>query len=308
MFSAFKERRPWATAAIFILFGPFIGMLFLNRGKLALLYLLLGYLTITCILLFLPPAFLSPAFFFNHGLLVVWLIELPLSLIGLIHGIMIVHRRGAGECLHWYAHWYALVGILLIFPVLLFFVRTFLFQPFNLPSTSMAPSLNVGDYFLVKKFAYMRSKPQRGDMIVFNTYQGDRHVKYVKRIVGLPGERIQIIRGKLYINGTPAILKKLADVQIDCKLRRCMNASELMETLTGARPHRILQMTTDDPLDNSDAVTVPANSYFVLGDNRDNSDDSRTSIGFVSMNDIVGRVAIRYVDGQPQRWVWQTVE
>lgn len=308
MFSAFKARRPWPTAIIFILFGPFIGMLFLNRGKLSLLYLLLGYLTITCLFLFLPPTFLSPTFFFNHGLLAIWLIELPLRLVGLVHGIVIAHRRDVAEHLHWYAHWYAVVGIFAIFLVPLILVRTFLFQPFNVPSTSMAPSLNAGDYFLAKKSAYMHSKPQRGDIIVFNTYESDRHVKFVKRIVGLPGEHIQLIGGKVYINGAPPILKKLADVGTNCNLGGCLNASELMETLAGAPAHRILQTTTDAPLDNTAVVTVPANSYFVLGDNRDNSADSRTSVGFVSSDDIVGRVAIRYVDGQTHRWTWQTVQ
>jgi signal peptidase I len=308
MFSAFKARRPWPTAAIFILFGPFIGMLFLNRGRLALLYWLAGFLCFACLILFFPATFSSPVYFFAHGLTNMGLIELPVNLVGLFHGITIARRRDMAEHLHWYAHWYVIVGIFAIFLVPLFLARTFLFQPFNVPSTSMAPSLNAGDYFLAKKFAYMHSKPQRGDIIVFNTYESDRHVKFVKRIVGLPGEHIQLIAGKLYIDGAPPILKKLADVDVGCNLGGCLKASELMETLAGAQPHRILQTTTDAPLDNTDVVTVPANSYFVLGDNRDNSADSRTTVGFVSGNDIVGKVAVRYVDGQAHRWAWQTVE
>jgi signal peptidase I len=241
-------------------------------------------------------------------LLAAWLAALPLNVIGLIHGTMIARRRDAGERLHWYAHWYALVGVLLVFPALFFLVRTFLFQPFNLPTASMAPTLNKGDYFFARKFPYVRSNPQRGDMIVFNSYLGGRRVQYASRIVGLPGEHIRLIGGKLYINGSPPILKKLGGVQTYCDWGGCFSESEFMETVAGARPHRILQPTTDAPVDNTDAIAVPANSYFVLRDNRDISEDSWTSVRLVRANDIVGKVAIRYVDGRSQRWVWQTIE
>lgn len=303
MFSSFKARRPWAVAAIFLLFGPFIGMLYLNRGKLSFLYLVISYLAAAGALLFLSPVTL-----FAHGLLTIWLIGLPINLVGLIQGIMIARRRDPDERFHWYARWYTVVGIIFIFPVLALLIRTFLFQPFDARSESMMPTLNIGDYFLVKKFAYNLTQPRRGDLIVFNSHEGSRRVQYIKRIVGLPGDRIQMIGGKVYINGMPPNLQKVADVKIDCDLGSCKKASEFNETLAGAAPHRILQMTTDGPLDNTTLVTIPANSYFVLGDNRDNSDDSRMDLGFISAHDIVGKVAMRYVDGQSHRWVWQPIE
>jgi signal peptidase I len=177
-----------------------------------------------------------------------------------------------------------------------------------MPSGSMSPTINLGDYFLSKRFAYARSAPLRGDFIVFNFHDRDGIIEYAKRIVGLPGDRVRLVGGIVYINGTPPRLTRISDFKIDCDLGPCRNAPQFVETLTGGGPHRIVQTTTDGPLDDMDVVTVPANSYFVLGDNRDNSNDSRVSLGFIAASDIVGKAVIKYIDGRSHHWVWEPIE
>jgi len=187
-------------------------------------------------------------------------------------------------------------------------VRTFLFQPFNTPSRSMEPTLLVGDYFFANKFAYGYSRfslplaprlfsgrifevpPKRGDVAVF-ALPRDPQTVYVKRIIGLPGDRVQLIAGRLYINGEVVPRKKLSDASADGAV------PTYEETLPGGAVHLIEEEFGDAAfLDNTDVFEVPAGSYFVLGDNRDNSMDSRVSpekkgIGYVPFENLLGRAA-----------------
>ena len=189
-------------------------------------------------------------------------------------------------------------------------VRTFAYEPFNIPSGSMIPTLLVGDFLFVSKFSYgysrhslpfslpllegrvFASQPERGDVAVFKLPTDDK-TDYIKRIVGLPGDRIQVRDGVLHINGEPVELKLLGDYVIDAGIGM-IEMSETVElyeeTLPGGRTHQIIERSDQASLDNTPVFTVPPGHYFAMGDNRDNSQDSRTSmVGFIPAENLVGR-------------------
>ncbi|MEY2631440.1 MAG: signal peptidase [Pseudomonadota bacterium] len=199
------------------------------------------------------------------------------------------------------------------FPVILavFFLRSFIAEPFKIPSGSMIPTLLVGDFILVNKFSYgIRlpvinkkiidvGEPQRGDVMVFR-YPEDPSLDYIKRVVGLPGDRIAYQNKRLTINGEPLASEKLADYLHPERLYY----SEQYEEKLGAVSHKLLN-DSDAPAFINDAAnfpfrencqynhsgiqcTVPAGHYFMMGDNRDNSRDSR-AWGFVPEANIVGK-------------------
>jgi signal peptidase I len=188
--------------------------------------------------------------------------------------------------------------------------RTFVFQSFNTPSGSMTPTLHVGDYFFVSKYAYgythyslpyspklfsgriFASEPQRGDVVVYRLPTDDR-VDFVKRVVGLPGDRIQMIQGRLVINGDPVKRERIEDFGRGIKRWR--------ETLPNGVTHETLDMLESGPLDNTAEFQVPAGHYFIMGDHRDNSSDSRlpAAVGSIPFENLIGRVAIIYFSAAP---------
>lgn len=190
------------------------------------------------------------------------------------------------------------------------FVRTFAYEPFNIPSGSMKPTLLVGDYLFVSKFSYGYSKhslplslplfegrvfdemPERGDVAVFKL-PSDNRTDYIKRIVGLPGDRIQVKESILFINGEAVGLESLGDFTdeqyFDARLGE-QKVPMFEETLPGGRTHLILEMTDRGRLDNTGVFEVPEGHVFAMGDNRDNSQDSRVrNVGFVPLVNLVGR-------------------
>lgn len=193
-------------------------------------------------------------------------------------------------------------------------IRTFLYEPFNIPSGSMLPTLEVGDYLFVSKPAYGYSRysfpfglanfegrvaekmPKRGDVVVFKL-PSDPSVDYIKRIVGMPGETVQVIRGRLYLNGEIVEREPIGLIQSDENgeyLQRTL--MEYIEALPGGILHRIYEETDNGDLDNTPVYKIPERHYFVMGDNRDNSQDSRVQalVGFVPFENIVGRADILF--------------
>ncbi|MGC8469071.1 MAG: signal peptidase I [Acetobacteraceae bacterium] len=192
-------------------------------------------------------------------------------------------------------------------------IRTFLFEPFNIPSGSMIPTLLVGDYLFVSKFSYGYSRysfpwyhppfkgrifgslPHRGDVAVFRL-PGDPSIDYIKRIVGLPGDTIQVRRGQLYINGkevprTPDGTYTATGEGPPMLLRR------YLETLPGGVTHPILKMTSSGYQNNTPVFHVPPGYVFGMGDNRDNSEDSRfmggpPGVGYIPLANLVGRAEL----------------
>lgn len=189
-------------------------------------------------------------------------------------------------------------------------VRTFAFEPFNIPSGSMIPTLLVGDYLFVSKFSYGYSKhsmpfslpiipgrvfetqPERGDVAVFKL-PSDTSQDYIKRVIGLPGDTVQVKEGRLYINNKMVERERIEDYILTDGGGRSAAVPQYIETLPNGRVHRILEMFGDQgPSDNTEAFTVPEGHFFMMGDNRDNSADSRAFAArfrFVPVENLVGR-------------------
>lgn len=189
-------------------------------------------------------------------------------------------------------------------------VRTFAFEPFNIPSGSMIPTLLVGDYLFVSKFSYgyskhsmpfslpiipgrvFESEPERGDVVVFKL-PSDTSQDYIKRVIGLPGDTVQVKEGRLYINNKMIERERIEDYILTDGGGRSAAVPQYIETLPNGRVHRILEMFGDQgPSDNTEAFTVPDGHFFMMGDNRDNSADSRafpSRFRFVPIENLVGR-------------------
>ncbi|MDY4841821.1 MAG: signal peptidase I [Alphaproteobacteria bacterium] len=206
-------------------------------------------------------------------------------------------------------------------------IRTFLFEPFKIPSGSMYPTLHVGDYLFVSKYTYGYSKhsfpfslplfngriwadtPQRGDVVVFKFPQ-DNKTDFIKRIIGLPGDKIKMQDGILYINGKNVDRQQIEDFVIRDKFGNGERYTQYVETLPNGVKHNILEISDRQELvDNMVEVTVPENSYFVMGDNRDRSDDSRLSVGFVPFENLVGKARWLFFshntdDAWYKPWAW----
>jgi signal peptidase I len=204
-------------------------------------------------------------------------------------------------------------------------IRTFLFEPFNIPSGSMIPTLLVGDYLFVSKYSYGYSKhsvpfslvpfsgrisistPERGDVIVFKL-PSDNKTDYIKRLIGLPGDTIRMQSGRLFINGN-LIEREWVDEfpyrDTEGSVRR---PARYKETLPGGLVHYILEEGDDRRLDNTREFLVPENHFFMMGDNRDNSLDSRADVGFVPEENLVGRAEFMFfsTDGTASIWeIWK---
>lgn len=197
------------------------------------------------------------------------------------------------------------------FPILLFVVvlRSFIAEPFRIPSGSMIPTLEIGDFILVKKYAYgIRlpiihtkvldiAKPERGDVVVFR-FPPDPKINYIKRLVGLPGDSVKWTEDKkLFINGKQVTTQTLEDYTIKNKLKNIKTVTQLSETLPDDEAHNVIYFPGRSPL--AGEWTVPENHYFMMGDNRDKSSDGRVW-GFVPEENLVGKASLVWM-----HWNWQ---
>ncbi len=205
-------------------------------------------------------------------------------------------------------------------------IRTVAYEPFHIPSGSMIPSLLIGDFLFVSKFSYGYSKhslpfslpllngrilasmPERGDVVVFKT-PTDNSTDFIKRVIGLPGDRIQFREGRLYINGEVVQRQHEGDfLYRKAPFGQVVQAKQYIETLPGGRRHRIIEETDTNPgSDNTGVFEVPPGHFFMVGDNRDDSSDSRFQLGFVPLENLVGRAEFLFfsVDGSFWRvWEW----
>ena len=208
-------------------------------------------------------------------------------------------------------------------------IRTFLFQPFYIPSSSMEPNLLVGDRLFVSKYSfgyskhsfpfsppisskrYLSDEPKRGDVVVFKT-PADNRTDYIKRLIGLPGDSIQFINGLLYLNDEKILRNKIIlDDSIMCGFNE-IEVDSYLETLPNGKKY-VAVYRKDGGIKNSDKYIVPDNHYFFLGDNRDCSKDSRylTSVGYVNNINLVGRANLLFFSNDKKKgtlfefWKWK---
>ena len=232
--------------------------------------------------------------------------------------------------------------------VLVTLFRSFVFSPFNIPSESMLPRLVNGDYLLAAKWPYGYSRyslpfglpvlpeervlaapPQRGDVVIFKQ-PPLKELDYIKRVIGLPGDLVQMVNGQLYLNGVPVPKQRIADFEIAISPNtQCYSLQFIAkradgtdvcrypryrETLPGGRRYEVLDLGTRQ-MDNTEPVLVPEGHLFLMGDNRDNSEDSRfpaepgRGIGLVPMDNLVGRASVVMwsTDGSVEwfkPWTW----
>ncbi len=171
--------------------------------------------------------------------------------------------------------------------VLALIIRALIIQSFHIPSGSMEPSLMIGDFILVDKVTYHFRKPDRGDVVVFH-FPLNEKIYYIKRVVGIPGDRIQILNGKVYVNGKPCRYQSDGNYTYYESGKR-YTGKTFYEFLPrkggGTKRHKILRIGSTD--ETTSVTIVPKGKYFMMGDNRDESYDSRYW-GFVNRNQIVG--------------------
>ena len=199
-----------------------------------------------------------------------------------------------------------LIGALIIAVL----IRSILFQPFYIPSSSMEPTLLVGDRIFVSKYVYGYSKhsfpfspnisnkrffskqPERGDLVVFKT-PADNRTDYIKRLIGMPGDTIQFIEGDIFINKKKILKKKIKSKNIIRCGNFLLETNTYIETLPNGLQHKVAYKKKGS-LQNSKIFKVPKNHYFLLGDNRDCSKDSRylDSVGYVNNLNLVGKAKI----------------
>lgn len=202
-------------------------------------------------------------------------------------------------------------------------IRTFAYEPFRIPSGSMIPTLLVGDYLFVSKFSYgysrysfplglipfdgriLADQPERGDVVVFKE-PNDTSVDFIKRVIGLPGDRVQMINGILHVNGEPVPRERVEDYVQREPNGSVLRLTQYQETLPNGVAHPILEIHGDTYfMDSTREYRVPEGHYFMMGDNRDSSQDSRATVGFVPEENLVGRAEFIFFSHDGSAAIWE---
>lgn len=290
MWSAFAERKPWAAVVLVFLLGPAVVMFYLGKARVGLVYLV--------VMFFFPP----------------------LALLGIPHSYLIAKQQQGMRPTDWHGKRDGLILIAIV-SVLVTGVgtRALFWEPFSSPSGNLQPTLMVGDRYFVSKYAYGYSRysfpfalfsfegriwsspVERGDMVVFRK-PPENEINYIERIIGLPGDRIQMLSGILHINGEAVERERIEDFEAEYGRK----VAQYMETLPNGRRHGILEAQGDGgQSDNTVEFIVPEGHYFAMGDNRDNSADSR-AFGFIPVDNLIGKLSVVYWRGRDSMVTWAT--
>ncbi len=304
-----RRVRPW-VAALLTFVGPGLGFYYARQPRAAAFWAIASVI-LSIVLAGAALAYLLTASEISSDLVTCianiagWVVA---TIVAIVAWIMAARtpevKRSSPARLFGYLAVWALPFLLSL--ILAFGIRSLYAQPFRIPSATMEPTLHVGDYILVSKSAYgygpyttaplvglmardpnETRAPERGDIVVFRPVpEPDRD--FVKRVVGLPGDRIQMIDGVLHINGAAVQLQELGEVEASYG-GMPGRAHAFRETLPNGVSYTVLDVGETE-LDNTREYVVPPNQYFMMGDHRDNSADSRVFVGFVPIENIVGRV------------------
>lgn len=310
LLSSYRSRHPAWAASISFFLSPELGMFYLAKGWLGLVYT-----TISVLVWYALPLFLE----YQRIDYPIWL---PIL-------VFIAYRCGASVHVYitaadqpprarypWYARFYNWILWFWLFPIIIaMLVRNFLVQPYTIPANSMRPALLDGDYVAAEKLTYGLGRysimfalgperrwggrlPRRGEVIIF-AFPSQPEISYVKRVIGLPGDRVQMRGGRLYLNGALVDRQPLLDPNVQLQDGEILYTERLPDGLA----HAIIENSDNARGDNTVEWLVPPGQYFVMGDNRDNSLDSRFDVGFVPADNIEAKpFLIFYNKEAPERW------
>ena len=285
-----RPPRPhWSIAGLLNLLGGFgSGYFYLGRPWRALTAMAISGLYIVALWHGLDGTLAQP-----WNLLIAILSQLLLALIFAIDAVVIAARGRAGR-LSWYSHLAACLPLAVVGCALNFgpnrlpgYVTAS--RPFNVPSSSMEPSVHLDEIFVADMRAYETRDPARGDIVTF-MLPSDNVTVFVKRLVGLPGETIELKHGVLFVNDIPVPKKPASAYRTLIVDGKAQSAPRFAETLPNGVTHFVLDTIAEGPGDNKGPYTVPPGHYFMMGDNRDNSMDSRfPQMGFVPRANLTGK-------------------
>ncbi len=222
-----------------------------------------------------------------------------------------------------YESWTFVILVCVILPICF---RAVLYSPRHIPSSSMKSTLLIGDYIFISKFAYGFSsysfplgykfhyfdgriggnKPQRGDIIVFRP-ANDPSIDFIKRLIGLPGDRIQMRGGRLYLNGALITQRRIEDFLDEQPVGGVVPIKRYIETLPNGVSYEVLDEFEGAQADDTKEFVVPEGNYFFMGDNRDNSSDSRLTVGYVPEENLIGKAEVIFFSNKSKFlriWEW----
>jgi signal peptidase I len=302
-----KNRPNKWVAAVLCLLSPPIGLLYVAEFIWAVVYLFATLCLVVLALVFL-----------HQAPVVATVLGLGINVVSAVHSFRLASAYPDEKSRPIYSRWYGLLGIYLGLFAVIFSFRSFLFEPFRFPSGSMIPTVEPGAHLIVKKWGYghygsfgitpfqreITSDLQRGDLIVFD-FPEERSTQYMKRLIALPGDKIAYLDKKLSINGTEIPRRKVDDYVnygngvlpmvklsrfeeiLDAGVYTVVINDEVPQRVLGSPSFRLQENCIFEP--HGMTCEVPAGHYFMLGDNRDNSRDSRYW-GFVPADHVVGKV------------------
>jgi signal peptidase I len=278
-----KKRRAWLAALLSLLL-PGLGQLYNRRVRLALILMILG------VLLSIPARWAiagAPAGSVLPVAAIILVLGLAIPLFAIVQAA-IGARRAGSIALAWFNRWFVYAGLYVlvaIWGLIADLLPIPSITSYSMPSGSMIPTLLVGDYSVARTRAFETRLPERGELAVFRP-PSEPEFDFVKRIVGLPGDRIQLREGRLYLNGALVDRAPIDESEAAGLLEGFEQARIYRETLPGGVSYLIAEFGDDGGLDNTSEFVVPADHVFVLGDNRDASNDSRSRLGFIPLAEL----------------------